>query len=120
MLFDKILEPGGFYIIEDIETSYWLSGDLYGYPIRAGLFSRWSAIEALKLAVDYLNRSYLDQQDRNLVEYSMLIAGLDPAAAQQISTISFGQNCALLGKNQAGDSDYQEKQYPYSPFTSRH
>lgn len=120
LLFDAILEPGGFYIIEDIETSYWLAGDLYGYPIRAGLFSRWSTIEALKLAADYLNRSCLDQEDRNLIEYSMLIAGLDPAAAQQISTISFGQNCALLGKNQAGDSDYQEKEYPYYPFTSRH
>jgi len=118
-LFDTILEPGGFYIIEDIETSYWLTGDLYGYQIRAGLFSRWSAIEALKLAADYLNRSYLDKEDRNLVEYSMLIAGLDPAAALQINTITFGQNCALLGKNLAGDSDYQEKSYPYSPFTSR-
>jgi len=119
MIFGSILEPGGFYIIEDIETSYWLSGDLYGYPIRAGLYSRWSAIEALKLAADYLNRSCLDKEDRNLVEYSLLIAGLDPATALQINTITFGQNCVLLGKNQSGDGDYQEKPYPYSPFTSR-
>ena len=119
MIFDTILEAGGFYIIEDIETSYWLAGDLYGYPIRAGIFSRWSAIEALKLAADYINRFCLDQEDRNLVEYSMLMTGLDPAAALHISTITFGQNCALIGKNLEGDSDYQEKTYPYSIFTSR-
>jgi hypothetical protein len=118
-LFETILEPGGFYIIEDIETSYWLAGNLYGYSIRAGIFSRWSAVEALKLAVDYTNRSFLDEGDRNLVEYSMLIAGLDPAAALQIGTITFGQNCALIGKNLEGDSDYQEQAYPFSQFTSR-
>jgi hypothetical protein len=120
MLFESLLEPGGFYIIEDIETSYWLAGNLYGYQIRAGLFSKWSAIEALKLAVDYVNRAYLSEEDRNLLEYSMLLAGLDPATARMISSVTFGQNCALLIKNEPGDSDYQERPYGFAPFTARH
>jgi len=119
LIFEAFLEPGGFYIMEDIETSYWLAGDLYGYPIRAGLFSRWSAIEAFKLAVDNLNRSYLDPDDRNLLDYSLLLSGLAPSAAQEINTVSFGQNCVLIGKNQPGDSEYQEKPYHYAPFTAR-
>lgn len=119
LLFETILEPGGYYIIEDIETSYWLAGDLYGYPIRAGLFSRWSALEAFKLAADLLNRSYLDPDDRNLLDYSLLLAGLAPSAAQQINTLTFGQNCLLIGKNEPGDSDFQEKPYFYAPFTAR-
>lgn len=119
LIFETILEPGGFYIIEDIETSYWLAGDLYGYPIRAGMFSRWSAIEALKLAVDDLNRCVLDPDDRNLLDYSMLIAGLKPSAAKLINTLTFAQNCVLIGKIEPGDSDYQEKPYCYAPFTAR-
>lgn len=120
MIFEEILEPGGFYIIEDIETSYWLAGELYGNQIRAGLFSRWSAIEALKLAADYINRAYLSEEDRNLLEYSMLMAGLAPAAARMINSLTFGQNCVLISKNEPGDSDYQEKPYPYAPFTARY
>lgn len=119
LIFETILEPGGFYIIEDIETSYWLAGVVYGYQIRAGLFSPWSAIEALKLAADYVNRCFLGDQDRNLIEYSLLMAGLDPAAARQISSVTFGQNCALLVKNEPGDRDYQERPYGFAAFIAR-
>jgi hypothetical protein len=30
LLFKNLLQPKGIYIIEDIETSYWLCGNLYG------------------------------------------------------------------------------------------
>jgi len=35
-LFSELLAPGGVYILEDIETSYWNSPNaaLYGYPIK--------------------------------------------------------------------------------------
>ena len=33
-LFDKALMPGGCYIVEDIETSYWTRNGLYGYTTR--------------------------------------------------------------------------------------
>ena len=29
--FDIVLQPGGIYILEDIEVSYWRRGSLYGY-----------------------------------------------------------------------------------------
>lgn len=120
LIFETVLEPGGFYIVEDIETSYWLDGDIYGYKIRAGLFSRWSAIEAFKLAIDYANRAFLAEEDRALIEYSMFMAGLDPAAASMIASVTFGQNCVLVAKSMPEDNEYQERPYIFGPFTSRH
>lgn len=119
MLFETVLEPGGQYIIEDIETSYWLSGNLYGNDMRFGLFCKWSAIEALKLAADYINRTYLSAKDKNMIEYSMMITGLSPSAAENIGTVTFGQNCALLGKIDRGDNQYVDRPYSYAAFTQR-
>jgi hypothetical protein len=118
-LFEQLLEDGGFYIIEDIETSYWLSGSLYGYEMRFGLFCRWSAIEAFKLAVDYTNRKYLSDEDKSLVEYSMMIANLAPSAAKLINSITFGQICALINKTSANDSCFTDSPYFYADFTNR-
>jgi hypothetical protein len=37
VLFEKALNPGGLYIIEDIETSYWKKGKMaYGNPLSRG------------------------------------------------------------------------------------
>lgn len=119
LLFEMILEPGGTYIIEDIETSYWLSGNLYGYELRFGLFCKWSAIEALKLAADYLNRKFLSPKDKSLLEYSMVLSGLSPSAAEKISTITFGQNCAILKKAEPTDNTYSDRPYGYAIFTTR-
>lgn len=120
ILFETVLEPGGHYIIEDIETSYWLSGSIYGNEIRYGLFCKWSAVESLKLAADYINRSYLSPEDRSLLEYSMMMSGLSPSAAKNISTLTFGQNCALLRKIEEGDEIYTERPYSHASFTHRY
>lgn len=119
ILFANLLEPGGFYAVEDIETSYWLCGELYGYKLRYGLFNRWSAVEALKLAVDHLNRRYLSTEDRNLIEYSLMLAGLSPEASGQIGMLSFGQNCVVASKMQTEDQAFQNLPYAYAHCTAR-
>lgn len=119
LLFETFLEPGGAYIIEDIETSYWLSGNLYGYELRFGLFCKWSAIEALKLAADYVNRKFLSHKDKSLLEYSMAISGLSPSAAEKISTVTFGHNCAILKKVEWTDDTHSDISYNYAKFTQR-
>ena len=42
-LFDKALLPGGCYIVEDIETSYWTKNGLYGYTTRWGVVKSYYA-----------------------------------------------------------------------------
>lgn len=119
ILFEHLLVPGGIYIVEDVETSYWTNGDVYGYPTRFGLYSRWSAVEAMKLAVDYLNRSCLSVQDRSLVDYSLSIAGLSPSAVGLIATLTFAQNCVIATRMQSDHLAYVERPYAYATFTAR-
>lgn len=119
LLFENILDPGGYYIIEDIETSYWLAGNLYGHEMHFGLFCRWSAIETLKLMADYVNRTFISQKDKSLLEYSMMLAGLSPSAAEDVSSITFAQNCVLLEKMRKGDKSRTDRPYWYAECTSR-
>jgi hypothetical protein len=119
LLFKDVLEEGGCYFIEDIETSYWLSGNLYGNSMRFGLFDRWSTIEAFKLASDYTNRAFIADSDRSLLEYSMSIAGLSPDAAELVNAITFGQNCIAITKSLQDDSSFANRTYGYSQFTAR-
>lgn len=118
-LFQDLLEPGGIYVVEDIETSYWLAGRLYGNAMRYGLFSRWSSIEAFKLAADFTNRAFLAEQDRDLLSYSMMMVGLSPNAAELINMVSFGQNCVVLTKALADDFQFLNRDYPHSQCTAR-
>lgn len=119
ILFEHLLVPGGIYIVEDVETSYWTNGDVYGYPTRFGLHTPWSAVEALKLAVDHLNRSCLAPQDRTLVEYSLSIAGLSPTAVGLISMLTFAQNCVIATRMQPDHLAFMERPYLYPALTAR-
>jgi hypothetical protein len=62
VLFDKLLAPGGTYIIEDIETSYWdgPKAKVYAYEIKgAGSGKEGSIVERFKSVADVLNRKYM-------------------------------------------------------------
>jgi hypothetical protein len=56
-----VIVEGGTYIIEDIETSYWTKGGLYGYETRYGYHHQNSLIEVFKDLLDDINR-YLSNQ----------------------------------------------------------
>lgn len=118
-LFRDLLLPGGLYIIEDVETSYWRRGSLYGYDYSHGLGNRHSAIEAFKLLIDFVNRRFLDPDDRNWLIASLLDVGIDPEAAVLVQSVSFGRNAIQLVKRQAPPSPEDQNAYVYSHFTSR-
>ncbi len=118
-LFLKLLQPGGLYIIEDVETSYWRRGSLYAYEFNYGLGNRHSAIEALKLLADFVNRRFLDPADQNWLVASLLDVGIDPAAAAQVESVSFGRNAILISKQFATASDADLPVYPHLQRTAR-
>lgn len=117
-VFPSLCEDG-IYVIEDIETSYWTNGAIYGYETRYGLFNQWSAIEAFKLASDYTNRFCLAACDLSLLEYRMAIVGLTPEAAAMISSITFAQNCIIIRKGKKTDSQFTDAPYLHQANTDR-
>ena len=119
ILFQQLLQPGGLYILEDVETSYWRRGNLYDYEYSYGLGNRHSAVEACKLLADFVNRRFLDPADRNWLVASLLDVGIDPAAAAQVESVSFGRNAILLLKNLATPAEDEQPVYLHHRCTSR-
>jgi hypothetical protein len=81
-----LLKEGGIYIIEDIETSYWRNGTLYGYNVQCGYKHPKSIIELFKDCADGVNSEFAGQ-------FSSPVAHLN-----QIGSITFAPNCIIITK----------------------
>ena len=112
IMFDTWLKPGGLYIIEDVETSYWdgTNPKIYGYDIiNAGLGKKGSVVEKFKVRVaeiisvgkfenlfsvqwmvDVLNRKFIDRDPA----FSIFTSEVD----HLVSHIAFSENCIILWK----------------------
>ena len=76
------LKPGGIYIIEDIETSWWGRSEIYGYGFNS---QQTNLIEYFKDIPALINREFsLSQSSQDWMN--------------EIDLISFGQNCIILQK----------------------
>lgn len=94
-LFNNLLEDGGVYIIEDIETSYWRSdSEVYGY--RIGFFN------SLKYTNNYIDNinSEFSGKENNL----------------KISSITYGQNCIIINKQTMEESEYFRRGYRFKSY----
>ena len=80
------LKEGGIYIIEDIETSYWRNGSLYGYNVQCGYKHPKSIIELFKDCADVVNSEFAGP-------ISSQVAHLN-----QIGSITFARNCIIITK----------------------
>ena len=95
--FKNLLLPGGVYIIEDIETSYWKRGGLFGYNTNYGINHPKSVIEVFKKIVDYINQEFLSLSDQaNLMAF--IHEKISPETLSLIQSISFAQNCIVITK----------------------
>lgn len=91
--------PGGFYFIEDVETSYWKeSAEIYGYKLT----NQKSLVDQLKLVADVVNRKYANG-------HSPL-----PSMYDDISSVQFGQNIIIVQKQGVGERKYFEGHYRHS------
>jgi hypothetical protein len=95
-LFSNVLEEGGVYIIEDIETSYWKTGGLYSYETRYGYENPKSCIERLKPLIDAVNWEFLNESDRALLLNKL--KGISLQVIENLESINFGQNCIIITK----------------------
>ena len=94
-LFDKCLDFGGIYIIEDIETSYWKKSELYGYKIDEGYDSENNIVKIFKDIADIVNREFLLEEN---IEKIKLYNKISYDNLKYISLIMFGQNCIIIKK----------------------
>lgn len=113
-LFEKCLSEGGVYIIEDIETSYWKKGNLYGYPIKSGPNSSNNIVNIFKDILPIVNREFLVESEKEKLYNNKYI---NKFALDNISSINFGMNCIIIKKmskfekNKFFDRSYRFKKF---------
>jgi len=109
VLFEKLLAPGGVYIIEDIETSYYdaENAGLYGYEVKDGGVGnkKGSAVEKFKEMVDVVNRRFLLKSSFSVFkeDNNNHFNDID----HQIASITFSRNSIIIRK---GDPENGWKQ----------
>jgi hypothetical protein len=111
VLFVKTLIPGGIYIIEDIEVSYWRRGQLYGYKTNYGLHSQRSLIEPLKDVVDIVNREFVNPADLPFLVRRLNNIGVSMELLDCIASIEFCHNCVILRKAHEWEKNYSHRAY---------
>lgn len=95
-LFEHLLEPGGVYIIEDLECNYWKPDSIvYNYPI-----GNFSMIEYLKSLVEEVNAEFTTGVNKRL---NLL----------KISSVFFGQNCAIITKQSEEETVSLKRMYRF-------
>jgi hypothetical protein len=104
-LFSNVLQDGGTYIIEDIEVSYWKYGHLYGYNANYGFGHSLSIVEKFKLLIDYVNSSFLSENDKKILDKKTEF--LSSKTKDAILSINFSENCIIIKKKQANDIYHQ-------------
>ena len=94
-LFNDLLEPGGIYIIEDVETNYWRKDSkVYGYTI--GYFN----------SIDYSTK-YIDQINNEFSRKENVL---------KISSITYGQNCIIIRKQTEEENKYFNRPYRFGEY----
>jgi len=91
-LFQEVLKPGGVYIIEDIECSFWNpQSEVYGYKVG--------------------NHNILNFFSFSPYEINSEFSGLKNKFG--ISMISYGQNCIILTKKTEEEEDFTKREYRF-------
>ena len=99
VLFEKLVE-GGIYIIEDVEVSYWRTGELYGYPTSYGYGHPKSIVEIFKRALECVNSEFVGIDFVYTGEISETNLAL-------IESITFSRNCIVVTKGRPAKSIYR-------------
>ncbi len=113
LLFTELLVPGGTYIIEDIEVSYWTQVGLYGYQTNYGYRHPVSIIELFKDVVDDMNTEFLTMQNRQKQDAS-LQGRLSASARAAISSVTFGKNCIIIAKKTEEEQARDQTHYRFA------
>ena len=95
-LFENLLEPGGVYIVEDIECNYWQNpkSNIYGYEI--GYFN---TLDYFKNTLDQINSEFSNQKNH-----------------LNISTVTFAHNCIIITKQTPEETEISNRSYRFKQY----
>lgn len=108
----KAVKPGGLYIVEDVETSYYPKTDIYGYNFEAGILAPppHNSVNRFKQYIDIVNRGYFGPRGRDFSYFT---------GDNAIMEIGFTSNIVYIRKALADDQlDGDGKplsSYPFEP-----
>ena len=108
-LFKNLLAEGGVYIIEDIETSYYISGNVCGNLMSYGYRHPKSVIEIFKILIDDINNEYLSPS--NKIKQSSISIDVPVDVKAMISSIEFCHNCIIITKKTKDEYKYVRANY---------
>jgi len=109
-----LLENGGVYFIEDIETSYWTRGLLYDNTFQYGYQNPRSLVERFKQIADIVNIEYLHEGNRKAFDSIAKSNGFAPIVLPMIRTITFGPNFISIAKKHPVDTNFDNRTYRLS------
>ena len=93
--FRNLLEPGGVYIIEDVECNYWHpESSVYNYRI-----GHYNAIDITTKLIDRINAEFSGK--KNDIE---------------VSSLTYGQNCIIITKQNAEERAFFERDYRFQRY----
>jgi len=96
------VKPGGMYIVEDIETSWWKpTASIYGYSLANEI----NVVEKWRGLVDTVNREFTHGRS--------LLTDENAAVYTSIASVEFGQNIIIFYKALEGEEDFLEKPYRF-------
>ena len=100
--FWELLKPGGIYIIEDIETSYWKKSALYGYIFNAG---KWGIFTELMKLINIINSEFIKKANQDSVVNKF---------GKEVEMVTFAHNCIILvKKDYQSFGQYYDREYRF-------
>ncbi|KAJ1432033.1 hypothetical protein B484DRAFT_35638 [Ochromonadaceae sp. CCMP2298] len=115
--FDQLfsaLQPGGVYIVEDMELSYWTRPGmtLYGHRAQYGYRDADSAMELFQALAADVNWEFMSNKHR--AQHERIVGGkVSMEVRRQISSITFAQNCIVVMKKTAQEQAYNDRHYRF-------
>ena len=92
-LFPLALKPGGLYVIEDIETSYWTHGDAFGDPTNGGHQASHTPVGVWRKLVNVLNKKFFNRNYQADKSIGTKVEAL-------IKSISFAKNMLIASRKE--------------------
>ena len=112
--FFPLLRPGGMYVIEGIETSYWSQPGMetHGYSLFGagiGKSADKNAVEKFKQLIDVLQRHHMNYEDLSVLFPESHLDG-------HIFSLTFGEGLILVRKATSLESEHEPRVYRHNLF----